>query len=83
MEIFDREFPERFPGIVFSRFLNEVFISTRGCKAEVIFDEKAGHALLKELGLAGEIVSIGPGDEPLSCCRQILFLDSNGGVRSP
>ena len=80
MDIFDREFPKRFPGIAFSRFLNEVYISTRG-NDEVIFDEKAGYALLEELSLAGKIVSIGPGDDPLPCYyRKILFLDSDSKV---
>lgn len=63
MDIFDRDFPKRFPGIAFSRFINEVFISTRG--NEVIFDDKAGYALFPELSLAGKIVSIGPGDDRL------------------
>jgi hypothetical protein len=77
MEIFDREFPKRFPGIAFYRFINEVFISTRG---EVIFDEKAAYALLEELSLAGNIVSIGQGDDPLPCYRKILFLDDDSKV---
>jgi hypothetical protein len=79
MDIFDREFPKRFPGIAFSRFINEVFISTRG-NDEVIFDNKAGYALLEELSLAGKIVSIGPGDDPLQCYSQIIFFDSDSKV---
>lgn len=80
MDIFDREFPKRFPGIEFSRFINEVFISTRG-NDDVIFDDKAGYALLEELCLAGKIQSIGPGDDPLPCYyRNILFLDSDSKV---
>jgi hypothetical protein len=80
MDIFDREFPKKFPGIAFSRFLNEVYIPTRG-NDEVIFDEKAGYALLEELSLAGKIVSIGPGDDPLLCYyRKIVFLDSDSKV---
>lgn len=80
MDIFDREFPKRFPGIAFSRFINEVYISTRR-NDEVIFDDKAGYALLEELSLAGNIVSIGPGDDPLLCYyRKILFLDSDRKV---
>lgn len=79
MDIFDREFPKRFPGIAFYRFLNEVFISTKK-NDEVIFDDKAGYALLEELSLAGKIVSIGPGDAPLLCYRKIVFLDSNSKV---
>jgi len=78
MDIFDREFAKRFPGIAFSRFIN--VISTRG-NDEVIFDEKAGYALLEELSLAGKIVSIGPGDEPLLCYyRKMIFVDSDSQV---
>lgn len=80
MDIFDPVFRKRFPGISFSRFNNEVFISTRG-NDEVIFDEKAGYALLEELSLAGNLVSIGPGDEPLLCYKKILFLNSDSKVR--
>ena len=81
MDIFDREFPKRFPGIAFSRFINEVFISTRG-NDEVIFDDKAGYALLEQLSLAGKIVSIGPGDDPLPCYYgKIVFLDSKSKLQ--
>ena len=75
MNIFDREFSKRFPGIAFSRFINEVFISTNG-NDKVIFNEKVGYALLEELSLVGKIVSIGPGDDPLPCCRKLIYLDS-------
>lgn len=79
-DIFDREFTKRFPGIAFSRFINEVFISTRG-NDDVIFDEKAGYALLEELGLAGKIVSIGPGDDPIPCnSRNRIYLDNYSKV---
>lgn len=78
MDIFDREFPKRFPGIAFYRFVNEVFISTRGNDD---FDEKAGYALLEELSLAGRIMSIGPGDAPLLCySHKCVFLDSDSKV---
>lgn len=79
-DIFDREFTKRFPGIAFSRYINEVFISTRG-NDDVIFDEKAGYALLEELGLAGKIVSIGPGDDPIPCnSRNLIYLDNYSKV---
>lgn len=81
MDIFDREFPKRFPGIAFHRYINEVIISTRG-NDEVIFDEKAGYALLEELNLAGKIVSMGPGDDPLPLNHysKLLYLDSDSKV---
>jgi hypothetical protein len=82
MDIFDREFPKRFPGVAFCRFSNEVFISTRG-NDEVIFDDKAGYALLEELGLAGIIQSIGPGDAPLLCySKKMILLDYDSRVHS-
>lgn len=75
MDIFDREFPKRFPGIAFVRFLHEVYIFTRG-NDEVIFDEKAGYALLEELSLQGKIESTGQYDDPLYCYyNKILYVD--------
>lgn len=79
MDIFDREFPKRFPGLAFCRFGDEVFISTSH-HDEVIFDDKTGYGLLEELSLAGNIVSIGPGDDPLPCYRKMIFLDSDSKV---
>lgn len=79
MDIFDREFAKRFPGIAFSRFISDVYISTRG-NDSVIFDDKAGYALLEELSLAGKIMSIGPGDDPLPCYSKIVYLDNDSKV---
>lgn len=79
MDVFDREFAKRFPGIAFSRFISDVYISTRG-NDSVIFDDKAGYALLEELSLAGNIESIGPGDDPLSCYSKIVYLDNDSKV---
>ncbi|PHU15860.1 hypothetical protein BC332_17065 [Capsicum chinense] len=62
--LFDSQFPKRFPGITFYRFVNEVYIFIRK-NEKVLFDDKAGYALLEELGLRGKIESIGPGDDPL------------------
>nr|GLL44938.1 uncharacterized protein LOC112016710 [Ipomoea trifida] len=64
----DREFKKRFSSIRYYRLLDEVYILTN----DVIFDDKAGYALLEELGLAGQIESIGPGDDPLLCRRTKL-----------
>jgi hypothetical protein len=83
--IFDREFPKRFPGIAFIRFHNQVYISTRK-NDEVIFDEKAGYSLLEELSegelsLSGTIDSIEPGDDPfISFHRKRIFLDYDSKV---
>lgn len=79
-DTFDREFPKRFPGIKFYRFINEVFISTNR-NDKVIFDEKAGYALLEELSLAGKFSSVEAGDEPISCYYyKLLNLSSDGKV---
>lgn len=61
MDIFDRQFARRFPGIPFTRFNNEVFLSSR---KENDFNEKVIYDLLKEGNLSGNIQSIGPNDEP-------------------
>lgn len=79
MEIFDREFTKRFPSIAFTRYLNEVFLSTSESETDD-FNENAGYALLEELNLAGKIQSIRPGDDPIMCYGQILFINSDSQV---
>lgn len=79
-EVFDREFIERFRGLAFVRNGCRVFIASR--VGEVTFNEKALNALLKELNLEGDIVSIGPGDHPLNCHDNIwFFLDKDCIIR--
>lgn len=79
--IFDAQFSKRFPGKAFHRMLHEVYISTKG-NDDVILNDKTGYALLNELGLAGKIESIGPGDEPLVCFyEKLIRVDSDGVVR--
>lgn len=65
-ETFDYEFRKAFPGVAFTRFVSQVVIGTKDSD-EVVFNEEAGYALLKSLGLTGLIVSIGHGDPPISC----------------
>lgn len=65
-ETFDREFTQLFPGVVFERFITQVFIANKAADC-VVFDKDAGYALLDKLGMCGNIVSIGPGDEPIAC----------------
>lgn len=76
---FDSEFAKRFPGIVFTRYVSQVFISTRE-NDEVIFDEKELYELLEELCLAGQLTSIGPGDDPIPCNSKLIYLDSDSKV---
>lgn len=66
-ETFDDEFRKAFPGVGFTRFVSQVIIGTKDSD-EVAFDENAGYALLKSLGLTGQIVSIGLGDPPMLPC---------------
>nr|GFB77865.1 hypothetical protein [Tanacetum cinerariifolium] len=63
-EIFDKAFIKMFPVLFYSRYLGEVIIYSTALD-EITFNESVGYALLKELRLTGEIVSIGPGDTPL------------------
>nr|YP_010265587.1 hypothetical protein MFQ52_mgp60 [Bidens bipinnata]YP_010352685.1 hypothetical protein MFU86_mgp60 [Bidens biternata]UIR99039.1 hypothetical protein [Bidens bipinnata]UIR99102.1 hypothetical protein [Bidens biternata]UIR99164.1 hypothetical protein [Bidens biternata]UIR99283.1 hypothetical protein [Bidens bipinnata] len=63
-EIFDYEFRKVFPGIAFLRFVNQVIIGTKDSD-EVLFNEEEGYALLKSLGLTGQILSRGIGESPL------------------
>lgn len=76
---FDREFAKRFPGIAFTRYVSMVYISSKG-DDEVLFDEKALYELLEELGLAGQLTSIGPGDDPIPCNSKLIYLDSDSKV---
>lgn len=80
IDIFDREFRKRFPGIAFSRHINEVFISTRETD-EVLFDKKAGYTLLEELSLAGQIESIGRGEGTLHCQYCRLSVSAKGKIK--
>jgi hypothetical protein len=75
MDIFDREFKKRFPGVAVARWVNQVFISTKG-NEKVNFDEKAGYQLLKDIGLIGEIEEIKPGKKPILIKRKMIYLDN-------
>lgn len=78
-DIFDREFRKRYRGVLFLRFINEVFITIKD-NEKVLFDDKIANELLQELNLVGKIESIGPDDVPLRCYKKILFLDDDGYV---
>lgn len=61
------------------RLLHEVFLSTK--KDSVRFDEYSIYGMLEELGLDGEIWSIGICDEPLPTFGGLqVFIDSDGVV---
>lgn len=81
MEVFDREFTKKYPGIKFVRFVNEVFIpSIDGDGFD--FDEKTVNELLSEFEMKGKIKSIGPGDveAPLQCYQNFLFVSEDGKI---
>nr|GFB33995.1 hypothetical protein [Tanacetum cinerariifolium] len=80
-EIFDKAFIKMFPGLFYSRYLGEVIIYSTALD-EITFNESAGYALLKELRLTGEIVSIGPGDTPLMFYMDLckLYITREGQV---
>jgi hypothetical protein len=80
MDIFDREFSLRYPGIVFARHLSEVYISVP-FHEKVLFDEDEGYKFLSDVGLAGVISTIRPGDTPVWCFNRKVSLDSAGQVQ--
>lgn len=63
-DTFDRLFPKIFPGIIFMRFYNELYLFTN---TNDQLNEKDLYRLMDELSLFGKIESIGPGDKPLMC----------------
>lgn len=79
-DTFDHELPKRFPGIIFCRFLNQVFISSSSYDEEFVLDEIQVHTFLYELFLRGKIVSVVQGDDPLRCYNKIISLDSDSYV---
>ncbi|GKA99460.1 hypothetical protein Tco_0827397 [Tanacetum coccineum] len=72
--MFEYAFRKKFPNICYYRFLNEVLINCTCEEDEITFNESAGYALLKEIKLPGDIVSIGPGDSPLPLYNDIYHL---------
>lgn len=81
-ETFDREFPKRFPGIAFYRFINEVFITIKVDDDDVLFDEKAVYELMEVLSLVGQIESIIGSDDFLTLYETpyIIYMDSDSIV---
>lgn len=73
-EIFDNEFRKLFPGVAFTRFVSQVIVGTKDSDG-IVFNEEAGYALLKSLGLSGQIVSIGKGDDAIEICgNRLLYI---------
>lgn len=65
-ETFDREFAKKFPGVAVSRFITQVFIGTKTSDC-VVFNNNNAYPLLYTVGMDANIVSIGPGDDPIAC----------------
>lgn len=59
MDLFDREFSLRYPGIVFARHLTEVYISVP-VNEKVLFDEEEGYSFFLDVGLTGVHYQTGP-----------------------
>lgn len=81
-EILEKAFRIKFEGVLFCRYLGEMVIYNTDFD-EVTFTESAGYALLKELSLTGEIVSIEAGsEEPLMLFHNMyrMILDKNQRV---
>ncbi|KAD6455026.1 hypothetical protein E3N88_09732 [Mikania micrantha] len=83
-ETFDLEFDQFFPGVEVYRYISLVLIGTKN-QDQVVFNEKAGYALLMKLGMTGKIFSIGPGDDPLSWCdrKGLLCTVRDKGKKKP
>ena len=78
MDTIDKDFPLRYPGIAFTRFMNEIYLFTR---EKVIFDCQDVHELLWQHCLLGSMTTIGPEDDPLNChFNKLLYLSSKGKV---
>ena len=65
-ETFDYKFRIEFPGVAYTRFVNQVIIGTKKVDG-IIFHEIDGYQMLNSVGLTGNIVSIGRGDAPITC----------------
>lgn len=82
-DIFDRNFEQRFPGVAFSRFREDVLIYGTQYVQYSNLNENALRDLLKELNLQGRVCSIEPGGKfllskkiaVLSTAREVILYD--------
>lgn len=76
-EIFEKAFDQKFPSIHYHRFLDEVLISCTCMEDSILFNERTLYTLLEEINLPGDILSIGPGDYPLSLYNDMYRVKIN------
>lgn len=82
MDIFDREFTQRFPGIAFSRYVTDVFIASRSSDDSLLINEKELFKFLKEVNLSGIIQSTGRDKFQLMATNVVALVDSDGQVHA-
>lgn len=82
---FDKEFQRVFPQLYYNRYIHEVFVyfptseSKQGMTLG-IFEQKV-LSLFDQLHLAGEIISIGPGDAPVPCYGGLVCVSQDGKIQ--
>lgn len=74
---FDRQLCQKYPGIVFERFIGLVFIA---CTDDLRIDDYQVWDMIEDLGLSCEIDYIVPGNKPLECRQRMVALDYDGKV---
>lgn len=80
---FDREFHQVFPEFYYSRYVSEALVykpSSKGMPFSSEIFEQDVLDLLEKLDLAGQIMSIGPGDSPLPCFNESVVSVSQEGI---
>ena len=77
----DNKFQELFPEFLYTRYIHEVLIKipTTASKQVQNFEEQIVE-VFDDLNLAGKIMSIGPGDEPLPCHHGGIISISREGI---
>lgn len=72
----DNQFHQRFPSFSYTRYVQEVIITTS--RKESLF-ESSLFSLLNRLNLNGKIISIGPGDKPMPCYHGCIISITEDG----
>jgi hypothetical protein len=80
---FDLEFLTAYPGLSYSRFMNEGFVSFPLMSLEIENESFEDDILsfLLELDLSGEILSIVPGGAPVPCYGGLIFISRDGIIQ--
>jgi len=78
MDLFDREFKNRFPGIDFVRYLYQVFLFVKDDDSDVL-DKNKFKELLIELNLKGEI-KIDKDNKWMSISDYTMYVNNDGSV---